>query len=253
MIAHVHSIDLATLRGRYRAAMLMGTAAVVSAAGCGSPATPAPSATAAAASPALSPGAAAPTPVPAPDDRRVQVLSAGIGSFEETVIPIAVIKNHSTQAATGVAVHFRVVTPGGGLFMEVTDTTPIIGAGQTTVASARLEGQDIGGGATAVAEVGAWSTRSPAEITASPGVFGCGRCGPRSGYGEVTTTLTTSAAFPPSPIHVAVACTDAAGKIVGGGSRLVPWTAEALTQAASVPVLVNSTPAACGVGATPAS
>ena len=191
----------------------------------------------------------------APLDREnVEVVNAGIGAYELTVLPIAVIKNLSTaESALRITITWKVLTSNGAHVADAAATIAILGPGQTTVVGARIAGNDVGGSSTATTDVASWTKAISASISASPGVFTCGRCGPSAGYGSVVSTLTTDSGNPPSPLDVAVACTGANGAIVGGGSKKQAWTTGGTSQPVTLPVLVKGTPTACLVGATPAS
>ena len=189
-----------------------------------------------------------------PGVRNVAVVTAGIGAYLETVLPVAIIKNESTtESAQNLTITWTVRNSRGATFGRVAGSIAILGAGQTTVVGARMAGQDVGGTAAATVATGAWTTDVSAVITATPGGLNCAGCGPYAGDGTVTSTLTSDTPSPPTPLNVGAACIGANGAIDGGGSTVFFWSATGTSQATSIPVLINGSPRACIVGATPAS
>ena len=163
------------------------------------------------------------TPVPPPDQQTVQLVAVGLGAYEETTVPVAIVKNLSTRnAATNVVVHFRVLNRGNAPVDGNDATLPELLPGATAVVAARIQFAGTGFHADATLSTGGFAQPSAATITASTATFTCGACG-AAGYGDVHATLTSSDPHPRSPVYVGAACMNAAGAIVGGGAVPFHW------------------------------
>jgi len=164
------------------------------------------------------------TPVPAPDQRIVQLVSVGLGAYQETTVPVAIVKNLSTRsAATTVVVHFRVLDRANAPVASDDSTVPQLPPGATAVVAARIQFAGTGFHADATVSPGPFARPSALPIIASAATFACGQCRGTSGYGDVRATLTSTDPHPRSPVYVGAACMDASGAIVGGGAVPYHW------------------------------
>ena len=201
---------------------------------CGQPAAPGSTGHSPAASQATP--SASPTPS-GPDVHTVQLVAVGLGAYEETTVPVAIVKNLSSRsAATNVVVHFRVLNRANAPVDGNDAILPELLPGATAVVAARIQFAGTGFHGDATLTPGGFSPPSAATITASPATFSCGACG-GSGYGDVHATLTSSSPHPRSPVSVGAACMNAAGAIVGGGFVPFHWPDAGGT---SVPVVLTS-------------
>jgi len=209
-------------------------------AGCGTSsarATPTPSATATA------------TPTPAPDNLQVTVVSHGLGTYEQTTIPVAVVRNLATaHAAVGVHVHFTVISPAGAALATTDGDIPVIAAGETTAIAGRAELSGAGDHLKEEVTVTSWRPAEPSAgvITASDVAYRCetSYC---LGYGRVVGTLSATAA---TSVTVTAVCYDAANAVIGGDTSTEATTPQRTT-AVEEPVIVSVRPARCELYATP--
>jgi hypothetical protein len=83
-----------------------------------------------------------------------------------------------------------------------------------------------------------------------PGAYSCHPCRAGHGYGVVRGTLAASSAIASGRVVVGfAACRNRAGAIVGGGSEELAWPG-GTSLAVDIPVVVNTAPSACAVGAS---
>jgi hypothetical protein len=190
---------------------------------------------------------------PPPDTQTVGVLAVGIGTFDLAAIPVAELKNNAKfHGAASVVVHF--VTHRSGRTLGSLDSPAVnLVPGETLAVTADCT--DACNGATGVdvtVTVGSWPiTVGPVFATAAA-KYTCQSCRAGHGYGDVKGTLTPSASISAGRAVVAFAvCRNTSGVIVGGGSEQFVWQAGG-SLAADIPVVVNTAPHACSLGASSA-
>lgn len=192
---------------------------------------------------------ASPTPTSAPDTESVALVAVGLGTYLETAVPVAVVRNSATaHSATGVRVHFAVVNPAG---MTVQQTDAEVGAlapQQTSAIAGRIDLRASGDHAVATLSVAGFSDPKPPTITAGPAACsGCPGNGP--GFGTVHAVLTAAPSAPLPPFVSATAvCYDAGGAVVGGGTTVVAPRASGVDD----PVILSSRAVRCDMYAAPA-
>ena len=211
---------------------------------CGSSATGGPSASA-------QPPVRTPSAPPPPDVQRIDVAKTGVAVYQLVSIPAAVLRNASTShAALDVAVHFTVMR--GGRTLLGLDAAPVaLSPGQVMGVAAQCTHGCAGASATDVTvTVGSWTPGMLVTLTPSKVSYACNTCGRGAGQGEVTGTLTARGEPGATPITANAVCYDAAGQIVGAGTRQAVWPSSGNTLTLSAPVIINTPPAACDLFAT---
>ena len=100
--------------------------------------------------------------------------------------------------------------------------------------------------------VGSWTATIGPSFTTTAARYACQSCRAGHGYGDAKGLLTPSRAISAGRAVVAFAvCRNGAGVIVGGGSEQFVWqTGGSLS--ADIPVVVNTAPHACSLGASSA-
>jgi hypothetical protein len=232
-------------------AALRGTVAAVAAllVACGSPAaTPSPTP-----APTPAPTTQAPTPPPGPDVQRLDVVSTGIGVYELTTIPVALLRNAATRtAATAVKVRFAVLDSAGHPIGGADATIPIIVPGQTMAIAARIEQSGSGLRATASVLGAQWTPASPTPPLRVTGTaYTCGTCRPGPGYGTAAGTLSAAPGVTVSTLTLTGVCYDAGHAIVGGDTSVESVTS--LPRPIQEPVIVSAVPASCELYASQGS
>jgi hypothetical protein len=218
--------------------------AVLGVAGCG---TPAPSPT-----PAPTRVPATPTPLP-PDTESVTVAATGVGTWQLVAIPVAVLHNQASRhGAVQVTVHFTTRSPRGAVEGSL-DSQPVnLAPGETlAVAGDCTDACNGASGTDVMVSVTAWTSVPGSSFASSQVAYRCGTgaCGGGHGEGDVTGVLSTRRLAPGATVAAFAACTGPGGAIVGGGSTQLVWPGGP-SFAVSVPVIVNSSPAACRLGAS---
>jgi hypothetical protein len=190
------------------------------------------------------------TPLP-PDTMTVSVVSVGVGTFDLAAIPVATLRNNARfHGAASVKVHF--VTHRSDRNLGSLDSVAInLAPGQTLAVTADCtDACDGATGVSATVTVASWPTGIGAVFTTINAAYSCGPCHAGHGYGNVRGTLTPSSTIGSGSAVVGFAvCHNAAGVILGGGSEQFVWPGGA-SLAVVVPVIVNSTPATCSLGAS---
>lgn len=234
-----------TLDGVTRAAAALGTVASITACAATTAST-ARSPTPSAPSPTSS---ASPTAAPSPDVRSVDVLATGVGTYLDTTVPLALLRNRSTtQEATGVVVHIVAGRLGPAGDVTLARLLP----GETVVVAARVGGSGRGVAVTATAAVGGWDPvdRGARPIAVGSPTLACPGCSAAGGSGDVGVTLP----LPPAGVTLRVdaACRDAGGSLVGGGdAKRSIGAASSGPVAVDVPVILSVPAASCLVTAVP--
>ena len=232
---------------RRRFTLGLGAAAALVLTACSSSGQPSPSPSATHSPAETTPSA---TPLP-PDSLTVSVVATGVGTFDLAAIPVALLKNNATfHGAASVVVHF--LTHRSGRALGSLETVPInLAPGQTLAVTADCtDACDGATSVTATVSVASWPTSIGAVFPTTGATYTCGPCHAGHGYGNVHGTLTPSSTIGSGSAVVGFAvCHNAAGAILGGGSEQFVWPGGA-SLAVDVPVVVNSTPATCSLGAS---
>ena len=208
------------------------------------------------ATPTPSPTAPEPTPTPTPDDERVVAVQTGLGVYLETTFAGAFLHNAAGgHAARGIAVHLD-VTAGARHIGSADVRVDSVAPGATVPVGGRIQGSVVPGeSVTATITVTSWDAGAGPPSPATPGSssFACPRCHGGPGSGDVTFPLTLAATAPTgSPLAVTAICSDAGGRIVGGGAQLfVPPGGAGATVSADIPAVVSAAPSSCAVGVAP--
>ena len=228
-----------------RRLLLCGVTALL--AGCGSgTATPSPTT-------ARPTATAAPTPSPAPDVERIDVLSTGVGTWQLVAVPVAVIHNVATRTGvSGVIVHFTLMK--GTKPLNALESPQLtLYPGQTLVVTSYQCTDYPCYTADSVAVTvtpGTWAALPGAPLTATGGAFKCTRNCTGHGQWAVPITVGGPQLLANEQVDITASCSNAAGAIIGGGSRQLLWPQAGGSLNLDVPVVVNAAPASCQVGAT---
>lgn len=204
---------------------------------------------------APTPAAHTPTPTAAPvaDNQTVTVVSTGVGAWQLVAIPVAVLHNNAAHhGAAAVVVHFT-THAADGRTLGALDSQPVnIAPGATLpVAADCTDGCNDAASTDVTVSVGNWTTSSGPAVTTGAGTYQCGTgaCGGGQAQGTVTGTLTATRVAADTSIVAFAMCNDAGGAIVGAGVTQTVWRG-GTTASVRVPVIVNSAPAACQLGAS---
>ncbi len=215
-------------------------------AGCGSP-------SGTTRSPATPTHSATPVPTPTlpPDQEIVVVTATGVGTFDLATIPVALLHNTASRhGASMVVVHF-VTHRSDGRTLGSLDSVPVnLGPGETLAVTADCTDACVdASGTAATVAVGAWVGKPGISLAAGPAAYLCSNCGSGHGHGDTTGSITAPHLADGAAVVVFASCVVADGSIVGGGSEEIVWPGgPSLT--VDVPVLVNSAPATCQLGAS---
>jgi hypothetical protein len=189
------------------------------------------------------------TPTPAPDSLQVTVVAHGLGTYELTTVPVAVVRNAAgAHAAVGVHVHFTVLSPAGAALATTDGDIPLIAPGETTAIAGRAELSGRGDTVKEDVTVTSWRPANPAagRIATSDVAYRCetSHC---LGYGTVVGTLAATTA---TSVTVTAVCYDAANAVIGGDTSTTAASAQGTTHVEE-PVIVTVRPARCELYATP--
>ncbi len=97
---------------------------------------------------------------------------------------------------------------------------------------------------------GAWADLPGAPLTTTGGGFTCTRGCTGHGQWDVAITVGSPGLLANEQVDIFASCTTVTGRIIGGGSRQLLWPQPGGSLSLHVPVIVDSPPAACQVGAT---
>jgi hypothetical protein len=181
-------------------------------------------------------------------------VAIGLGAYDLAVIPVALLRNESTQnAALGISVTFTVWGRGGTTLRAVpSDVTYDIPPGGTVAVTADCTDACLRAtSVTVVPVVGSWSDASSApSIAVSAASSSCLVCGSSdSGHGQASAAV--SGEFIPGGSVVAVEAACYRGThIVGGGEHLVDWGVLGGALQVAVATVVSVRPSRCLVTAT---
>lgn len=241
------------VRGQYHGAMrrtaIWGCAALLLAA-CGSTATPTPTPTPRA---SATPATPSPTPSIAPDVHRVDVTATGVGTWQLVAVPVAVLHNVAAHTGvSGVIVHFT-LTRGGRAITSLDSPALALYPNETLVVTS-YQCTDYpcytADGVSVRVAAGTWGTLPGAPPTAVRGRFTCTRGCTGHGQWDVPVTVGGSDLLKTEQVDLFASCSNAAGRIIGGGSRQLLWPQAGGSLNLEVPVIVNAPPTTCQVGAT---
>jgi hypothetical protein len=192
-----------------------------------------------------------PTIPPGPEVQQVQVVAAGVGVYQITTIPVAVVRNLAGgHAATSVQVRFAVFNtanqPVGGTDVNI----PYIAPGQTMAIAGRIE--QSGNLHASASVIGAqWTAASPGDPLSVGGVtYTCGTCRPGPGYGTAAGTLSAAVGVSVSSLTLTGVCY-AGNRIVGGDTSAE--TVTTLPKPIQEPVIISEVPDRCEIYASPGS
>jgi hypothetical protein len=229
--------------------LLVGGIAALLLSGCGSGPVTGPTATATPRPTAT----ATPRPTPAPDVQRIDVLSTGVGTWQLVAVPVAIIHNAATHTGvSGVVVHFT-LTKGGKPLNALESPQLTLYPGQTLVVTSYQCTDYPCYTADAVAVTvtpGTWAALPGAPLVATGGAFTCTRNCTGHGQWDVPITVGSPNLLANEQVDLFASCANAAGTIIGGGSRQLLWPQAGGSLNLEVPVIVNAPPASCQVGAT---
>jgi hypothetical protein len=192
---------------------------------------------------------ASPTPTSAPDTESVVLVAVGLGAYLETAVPVAVVRNAATaHSATGVRVHFAVVTPAGMTVQQTDADVGTLAPQQTSAIAGRIDLRASGDHAVATLSVAGFSDPKPQAVSAGPAACsGCPGNGP--GFGSVHADLAAANGTPLPPFVSATAvCYDAGGAVVGGGTTVVAPRANGV----DAPVILSNRAVRCDMYAATA-
>ncbi len=97
---------------------------------------------------------------------------------------------------------------------------------------------------------GTWASLPAAPLSATGGSFTCTRSCSGHGQWDVAIAVGSPDLLAHEQVDLFASCSNAAGAIIGGGSRQLLWPQAGGSLNLSVPVIVNAKPASCRVGAT---
>jgi hypothetical protein len=183
--------------------------------------------------------------------QHIDVLATGVGTWQLVAVPVAVIHNAATRSiATGVFVHLT-PTRGGRPLTPLLTPAVTLSPGQTLVVAANCTDTCIGAdGASATVTPGAWAVQPGAPLSATAGTVRCTVSCLGHGQWDVPVTVGGPALVKNEQVDLFASCANAAGSIIGGGQRTLLWPQAGGTLDLDVPVIVNTPPASCQVGAT---
>lgn len=209
-------------------------------------------------------GATAPTPyptarptstaTPGPDVQRLDLVVGGMGTYQLTAIPVAVVRNVSTaHTATDITVHFAITAADGTVVQTVDTPVAALGPHKTMAFVGRADMDGTGDHADVSIAVGSWTKDPPPiQLTGSAVTYACGNCSDSAGYGTVTGTLTAETDVAAgTPVYIGSVCYDASGAIVGGGSSQAVWPSAGKTLNHPTGVIVNAPPTSCELYGAP--
>jgi hypothetical protein len=184
--------------------------------------------------------------------QQVQVVAAGVGVYQLTTIPVAVVRNLAGgHAATSVQVRFAVLDSAGRPVGGADATIPFIAPGQTMGIAARVEQSGSGLRATATVLGAQWTPAAAvAPLTVTGTTYTCGTCRPGPGYGTAAGTLTAAPGVTVSSITLTAVCYE--GDAITGGDTSVE-TVTALPKPVQEPVIISAVPTRCDLYAAPGS
>jgi hypothetical protein len=195
---------------------------------------------------------AAPTAPPGPEVQRVDVVASGVGVYQITTIPVALVRNVATHhAATAVQVRFAVLDPAGHPVGGADASIPFIGPGQTMAIAARVEQSGSGLHATATVLGAQWTPAAAvAPLTVDGTTYTCGTCRPGPGYGTAAGTLHAAPGIAVSTVTLTAVCYD--GDVITGGDTSIE-TVTTLPRPVQEPVIISAVPTRCDLYAAPGS
>lgn len=193
------------------------------------------------------------TTAPATDNLLVSVITSGVSAWQLIAIPVAVVQNNATHhGAAAVVVHFATHGPDGGALGSLDSEAVNLAPGEKLPVAADCTDGCNGAASTDVSvTVGSWTTSSGPSFTTASGTYQCGTgaCGGDHGQGSVSGPITVTRLAADNSIVVFAVCTDSSGTVVGAGVTQTVWPG-GTSAPVNVPVIVNSDPAVCSLGAS---
>jgi hypothetical protein len=194
-----------------------------------------------------------PTATPIPDVQRIDVLSTGVGIWQLVAVPVAILRNAATHTGvSGVIVHFTLMK--GGKALNALESPQLtLYPGQTLVVTSYQCTDYPCYTADSVAVTvspGTWAVLPGAPLAVAGGAFKCTRGCTGHGQWDVSISVSGPNLLANEQVALFASCSNAAGTIIGGGSRELLWPQAGGSLDLSVPVIVNGAPASCQVGAT---
>jgi len=149
-----------------------------------------------------------------------------------------------------VVVHF-VTHRSDGRTLGALDSVPVnLGPGETLAVTADCTDACVdASGTAATIAVGAWVAKPGVSLAAGAAAYRCGNCGSGHGHGDTTGSISAPHLAAGAAVVVFASCAAADGSIVGGGSEEIVWPGGPALNV-DVPVLVNSPPVTCQLGAS---
>lgn len=225
-------------RSRLVSALPVACALALLCAACGSASTAPPTATPVS-SPTPSPTA---TATPAPDVHALALAASGLGVYQETTVPVALVHNQSTQeSVSGATAHFDVLSPSGRVLLSTDVPIPPLAPDAEGAVAARLALSGYGNTVRVRLNGGTWSVGGQTSSTLAATVSCENRAcpaGPQQAAATVTGSPPITGAF-----QAAAICVDRTGKVTGGGTDTGTGTAAHAT----VPLILSAAAVSCQV------
>jgi hypothetical protein len=193
------------------------------------------------------------TPTPAPDVQRIDIVSTGVGTWQLVAVPVAVIHNAATRTGvSGVIVHFTLMK-GAKPLTALESPQLTLYPGQTLVVTS-YQCTDFpcytADSVAVTVSPGTWAALPGAPLTATGGAFKCTRGCTGHGQWSVPIMVGGPHLLANERVDIFASCSNSTGAIIGGGSRQLLWPQAGGSLNLDVPVIVNSPPTSCQVGAT---
>ena len=228
-----------------------GCVAALALVACGSPSVATHTATA---RPTPSP---TPTPQP-PDTQNVELVSSGLGVYQAVVVTVAVLHNAAIRTGvSGVIVHF-VPTRSGRPLTPLDSPAVTLYPGETLAVTAYCTDTCNNTGTTADPDAvvvtvgtGTWAPLPGAPLIVGPATTTCvvkGCLG--HGQWDLSANVGSPELTEGTRVDLFAWCSDAAGRIIGGGQRSLPWPQAGGSLNLEVPTILSAPPASCLVGAS---
>jgi hypothetical protein len=184
---------------------------------------------------------------------RLDVTAKGIGTWQLIAVPVAVLHNVATRTGvSGVIVHFTLTRGGKGI--TAVDSPSVTLYPNETLVVTGYQCTDspcnLADGVVATVGPGTWGALPGSQPTTATAAFRCTQSCSGHGQWDVPITVGGADLLVGEQTDLFASCANKAGRIVGGGSRQLLWPQAGGSLTVSVPVIVNSAPASCQVGAT---
>jgi hypothetical protein len=185
--------------------------------------------------------------------QRIDVTATGVGTWQLVAVPVAVLHNVAAHTGvSGVVVHFTLTRAGKAI--SSLDSPAVTLYPDETLVVTSYQCTDYpcytADGVAVTVAPGTWGALPGAAPATTTAPFTCTRgCG---GHGQWDVPISVGGAvlLQHEQVDLFASCKNAAGTIIGGGSRQLLWPQAGGSLNLEVPVIVNSPPASCQVGAT---